>query len=301
VKAAFNNRNAWPWLLAALALFGIAFSIACFAVPFAPSSRAVEDPMLDAIFGGARGLLASALYQRADIFFHEGVPYYKKESFTNDVFRRISGSLNPRAHTHLSGLRVREIMPWLYFTLKADPHNVEAAGVTAFWLTSELDRPDLAEQVLQEAQEYNPRSHVIRQEKGRLYLNTGHIDRAEQEFDTGIRLALSAPQWTNDQFRIEMAEMLMFRGLLRETRGDVDRALADYAETLRLFPGRTNLHARADALSRGAKVEPASEMLKTLRDSRQHVCEREDNGHNHAGAHEARSHAGRGAHTDGGD
>ena len=283
MKGGFNNPRSWPWLLGAFTLFGFAFSIACRAVPFAPSSRAVEDPVLDAVFGGARVILGRAFYLRADVFFHEGVEYYRKKAFTNDVFQRISDSLNPRTHRHLSGQRVREIMPWLYFTLKADPNNIEAIGVTAFWMASQLNRPDLAEQLLQEAQADHPRSHSIRLEKGRLFVKTGRFDRAARDFDIGIRLALSAPQWTNDQFRIDMAEMLLFRGLLHEERGATNEALADYREVLRLFPGRENLKERADALARGGNVNPAAETLKILGNTKQHVCsqEDEDHGHNH--------------------
>lgn len=303
MKTGLDSGKTWPWLLGILSLFGLAFSIACFAVPFTPSNRAIEDPMLDAFFGSTRKILGRQFYYEADVFFHQGVGYYKKKAFTNDIFQSISGKLSPHEHLHLTGQRVREIMPWLYFTLKADPYNLEAIGVTAFWLTTELNRPDLAEQILQEAQKDNPRSYSIRQEKGRLYIKTANHDRAAMEFDTGLRLARSAPEWTNDQFRIDMAEMLMYRGLLHETRGNTNQAIADYRDILQLFPGRKELQTRVDALAHGEQVESAAAALNSLSASRTHVCEREEDehGHTHTHKHEFHIDADHDAAADNGD
>jgi tetratricopeptide (TPR) repeat protein len=77
-------------------------------------------------------------------------------------------------HSHLSGGKEREILPWLRLSADLDPHRIETYTVAAYWLRANLHKSIEAEQFLREGLRANPESYEILFELGRLYYEDSH-------------------------------------------------------------------------------------------------------------------------------
>ncbi|MFA5343406.1 MAG: tetratricopeptide repeat protein [Kiritimatiellia bacterium] len=281
-----------PWLRAELratlflfVTWGAAFALCCRLLDGPPVSGAETDsPAADdsaalRALGASRTALGDRLYANADRTFHMGVGVYRRPAFTS-WFMRLGQAIAPEGHVHLHAENVNEMAPWLYFATRADPHNVEAYVVAAFWLAGKGGRPDLAERVLNEARANNPKDYRVYLEKGRLALKKGAPSEAARALDTASRL------WERDhgpdkiQANLDRAEILFCRGLLYEESKDIPRALTCYSDVLALFPGREGVVERvAELTATGhARVAPMA-VWRTLMLQRRHVCEREDHDH----------------------
>jgi tetratricopeptide (TPR) repeat protein len=224
----------------------------------------------------SRVALGNQLYANADRTFHMGVGIYRQTAFTS-WFVRLAQALTPHEHVHLQAQEVNEMVPWLFLATRADPHNVEAYIVAAFWLAGEGGRPDLAGRVLDEARMNNPKDYRVYLEKGRLALKMGALTEAARAFDAAGTLWERDPGPDKIQAQLDRAEMLVYRGLLYEDGGDVPRALMCYRDTLALFPGRKGIRERVAELAEDgrSRVAPAA-MWRTIMFQHRHVCERED-------------------------
>lgn len=246
------------------------------------------DPWLGLALGAARGTLSREWLAQADRVLHQGVGAYHERAFT-DVFSRLSDALSPRTHLHLHGEEAAEIMPWLWLAVRSDPKNVNAYVAAAFWMAGEVDRPDLAREILEEARRLNPDDYRIRLEQGRFFLKFNDPARAWIAFSAARRLwAKHSEVEELDQAKIDGAEIFFYHGLLKETRDDPAGAMADYRQVLEWFPGRSGLQARLQRLAAGEKPETSPFAL--WRESiagRRHVCEFEKNAagdHDHGDA-----------------
>lgn len=284
-----------PWIRAVIwvALFlavmwGAAFALCCrltseplmtgdeTASPATAGSPVMTGSVALKALGATRVAMGDQLYANADRTFHMGVGVYRRPAFTS-WFMRMAQAMAPEGHAHLQAEGVNEMVPWLYFATRADPHNVEAYVVAAFWLAGEGNRPDLAERVLDEARAYNSKDYRVYLEKGRLALKRGALPEAARAFDAASRLWERDPGPDKTQAQVDRAEILVYRGLLYEEGGDVPRALTCYRDMLALFPGREGIRERVAELAETghARVAPTA-MRQTIMFQRQHVCERED-------------------------
>jgi len=293
VKGPWVRVGIWVALVLAV-LWGAAFALACrlTSMPLMPGdetdspaiagSPATADPPAMAgsvaikALGASRVAMGDQLYEAADRTFHMGVGVYRRPAFAN-WFTRLGQAVAPEGHVHLHAQGVNELVPWLYLATRADPHNVEAYVVAAFWLAGEGGRPDLAERVLNEARANNPKDYRVYLEKGRLALKKGALVEAARAFDAAGALWARDPGPDEIQAQLDRAEMLTYRGLLYEEGGDVPRALICYRDMLALFPGRVGIRERVAELTEAghARVAPAA-MRQTIMFQRRHVCEREE-------------------------
>lgn len=275
-----------PWIRAGfwvapfiLALWGAAFALACRLTNLADAgllSGGQQDSVTIRALGATRTVVGAQLFEEADRAFHMGVGVYRRPAFT-DGFMRLGRAIAPEGHVHLQAEGVNELVPWLYFATRTDPHNVEAYVVAAFWLAGEGGRPDLAGRVLNEARANNPRDYRVYQEKGHLALKNNSPAEAAQAFDAALRL------WERDsgedqiQARLDRAEMLVYRGLLHENNGDLTSALKCYQDVLALFPGKVGIRERVAELTATGRARAQPEAVwRTIMFQRRHVCERED-------------------------
>ncbi len=270
----------WVALLLAVA-WVIAFALCCRLAnaPLMPGDKtnftAISGAAARKALGASRMAVGNQLYANADRTFHKGVGVYRPVAFKGG-FMRLAQAIVPAGHVHLHAEGVNELVPWLYLATRADPHNVEAYIVAAFWLASEGGRPDLAARVLDEARANNPKDYRVYLEKGRLALKNEALIEAARALDAAGKL------WERDsgtdkiQARLDRAEMLVRRGLLYEEFGDVPRAILCYRAMLTLFPGREGISERLAELEQkgSARVTPAA-MRKTVMFQRRHVCESE--------------------------
>lgn len=265
----------WAVLFLAVA-WGLAFAISCRLPRDSFVTGAEEtDSMAVKALDASRALMGGQLYEAADRTFHMGVGAYRPPAFTS-WFMRLGQAIAPAGHVHLQAAGVNELVPWLYLATRADPHNVEAYVVAAFWLAGDGGRPELAGRVLDEARANNPKDYRIYLEKGRLELKKGAAAEAARMFDAAIRLWELDAGTDKTQAKLDRAEIQLYRGLLCENGGDVSRALTCYRDVLELFPKRAGLRERVAELSGTghARVAPAA-MWQTIMFQRRHVCERE--------------------------
>ncbi len=272
-------REATPWL-AVVVTWGLAFSLACrisLEVPITPP----DEGVIDLLFGESRSALSADLYERADTFFHRGVPHTEKRAFTNDWIQAWREELSPTSHRHAEGKATAEILPWLQLATKADPHNVEASLVLAFWVSTGMRRPDLANRVLMEAQRLNPMDYRIPLEMGRIAIREGDFDRAQ------TKLSMMLARWpshlvpTDKEAMLDKAESLTLQGFISELTDHKARAIAQFKNALAIFPERSYIVQRVAQLEAGeTPPDSARERLAALvRQTVHDACKDEHDGH----------------------
>ncbi len=274
MKRTLARPAVWGWALV-FALWGAAFSLACRVAPGVYDGANPVDSPAARLAGGSRALLGGHLVGQADRTFHGGVAPYRVKAFSG-VFDRLSRAITPEAHVHLRGADATEIVPWLYLATRADPRNVEAYVLAAYWLAGQGGRPDLAERVLAEARRVNPGEYRVYREQGRLAMKTGRLADAGRAFETGLRAWARRPGPDAEQAQIDRSEMLTYLGLLAEARGDTGRAMACYREVLEAFPGRARIRERLVHLERDGRAEPPpSALWNAILYPAEHACGRD--------------------------
>lgn len=265
------------------ALWAAAFSLAC--LIFIQSGSAAPDaargagtPALLRLLGGSRTALGGRLYLKADNVFHKGVSQPAPRAF-HGWFSDLHDAIAPRMQQHLQPGAMQEVAPWLYFAIRMDPGNVTAYAVGAFWLAEQLGRPDLAIELLREAYRHHPRDYRVFLEQGRLWLRLGRRPAAARALDAGLRLWPRPLPAEEDDARLDLAQMRMYRAVLAELQGETDLAAELYAGILAEFPARSGTRARLESLRRGEQPRPpAADLLDNLLAHNRHICQ-----HDHAG------------------
>lgn len=142
-------------------------------------------------------------------------------------------------------------MPWLRLAIRMDPHRAETYLVAAFWLSHEARRPNVALEILQEAQVAIPFNHEIQLEKGRLLLRQHRLDEATAAFEAGLAFWPGAVDPQSHEGRVDRASLLLYRSLLHEAAGRTEPAISDLAEIVKMFPERVSLQHRIEELRTG--------------------------------------------------
>ncbi len=234
------GQRAWGLVLA---LSLAAFTLACRLVPTVERGSVGQTEWAAQLLGESRLAIGAAFYEQADTVFHKGVGHFEPQAFEHG-FARLSQAIAPSGHTHLHEDSIAEILPWLNFTVRADPQNVMAYAVAAFWLAGTLDRPDLAWQVLEQARRANPRDYRVYLELGRLALKQEELSRGARLLQAGLKLWPGQQDPEDRQVQLDRAEIMMYLGLLHERAGEFARAQGMYRSILESFPERHSLRNR---------------------------------------------------------
>ncbi|MBN1269899.1 MAG: hypothetical protein JXB04_09940 [Kiritimatiellae bacterium] len=270
-----------PPLAALLLLFGAAFALACRLATLETPGGTDDDSVVGRLLVSTRQVAGEHLVEMADQYFHQGVPH-QHERALNDLFQRWHDSIAPRWHRHTQGRDVHEIMPWLRFATQVDPDNVEAYVTAAYWLADAGQRPDLAEQVLREAQRLHPHDYRVYQEKGRLYLLQHRGPEAAAAFDAALHLWPSGLDSEDGDVRHDFGRITAYRAFLCEVEGDGATALDLFRRASAMFPNNEALRHRVEELERG---EMPQEWARKRWDAlfAAPTCAREghDHGHDH--------------------
>lgn len=267
-------------LVVIFVLWGGAFTIAC-RLASAPERQHAAGGIVARLLGSIRGEVGGRFYQHADTVFHRGIGPSHPVAFSN-WFVRMKNELAPSFHGHLKEDGVLDIMPWLFFAARTDAGNSDAYIVAAFWLAMEAGRPELAEQVLNEAARNNPSDYRVYLEKGKLAMKLGKYGDAAWNLDAAIKLWPGAAGEHDDDAKYDRGEMLIYRGLLHEIERNPEKALACYREELEKFPGRLQVKERMAALEKNgcAPVSP-EDVAKNLLLKRRFVCSAHEHEHEH--------------------
>ena len=189
-------------------VFAGCFTLATFLDPRIHQLRPQTDDtagFIGALMGESRRLFATQFFVEADVYFHSG--FYptifdtaesdldvneRSEAETHkpvpasgrrhvaeeggsflgqprDWVERFGRHFIPTEHTHLAGVNLREILPWLRLSADMDPHRIQTYLTTSYWLRTTLNQPAEAEQFLREGLRANPDSYEILLELGYVY------------------------------------------------------------------------------------------------------------------------------------
>lgn len=255
-----------------LLIWGIAFAFACRLLSLPSQQEKNNAGFADKILGGVRYEISGGFYEQADSVFHKGIGHAPKET-ASDWFAKMRRQTAPHGHFHLHKEGILEIMPWLFFATRADSGNVTAYTVAAYWLAGEAGRPDLAEEVLNEALRNNPSDYRVYMEKGNLAMKEGKYKKAARFLDAAYSRLPGTNNMDEYQTRFDRAEILVYRGLLYEIQGSPANALRCYREIVQIFPGRLNLKERMIELEKSGKSPtPPEKLAETLLFQRRYVC-----------------------------
>jgi len=249
-----NEGKSQGWVLplgAVIILWLIAFSMICRVDNTALAGPAGNDTTLARMLGSSRVALGDSFFNEADHYFHKGSGHIHKQAFTNSIYQKIILQIKPRLHQHEKGKNIQEIMPWLRFATEMDPHNVNAYLTTAYWASTALERPDLAESILMEAQRNNPDDYRIYDGRVKLAFHQHDAEKAARLLDVGIRLWPGKEDPSDEQIVADLASMLSRRAFLYELNGKVKAAMALYRRASQIEPKNQALAKHLAALERG--------------------------------------------------
>ena len=277
-----SNGRSSAWLVPAavlLLLWGVAFSMAA-QLTLNPLNILSRDASVsERLLGASRVAFGNTFFEEADNYFHKGVTHVRQKAFSNGYFQTLGAAIAPSSHVHPEGFEVSEIMPWLRFTTKMDPNNVEAYLTTAFWLEDSIQRPDVAEAVLREAQLNNPKDYRVINARAKMLFGTGDDEKAAMLLDTAIKLWPSTQDPGDKQTQLDLAQMLSYRAFLFELKGDRAQAIDFFRRAHAAMPDNAALEQRAAALERGEDFMVKDRKIWETLFARHHVCARDDADH----------------------
>ena len=201
----------------------------------------VEKDILFKTIGEAKILLSDMSYITADIYFHGGLFSHPAEPHEHahkhihapkfNLLARLAEKLEFHEHRHLSGEEVKEILPWFYYAVKLNPHNIEAYVIGGYWAGLMLDKLDEGVRFLKEGLRHNPDSWEIHGEIANLYKVKEDYEKAISYYGKAHSLITRK---NSDKF--DRRVVLTFLGVCYEKTGDNLKAINTYREILKDFP-----------------------------------------------------------------
>ena len=282
------SAKTWP-LLMLMVTGGLTFSLSCLIADVGEDDRrSFSHPSgVEMIMGQARFALSGYFYEMADVYLHKGVDDAEKRAFENGIFMTLSREISPEAVVHVAGHNMKEMMPWIWLAIRTDPHNLNPYLVGAYLLSREIDRPDLAHEVLREAQWNNPFNYEAPLEDARVYLKEKKITQAKHDLEVALAFWPGGKDPNDMGAKDDKVTILLYRGLLHETDGDTNTAIESYREILRLFPDRLDIRNRLNTLKPGSQpsvlATRAWHDMLNQQDKQEGKCHREGHDGDHGG------------------
>ena len=282
-------QRVWPWL-AVVSLWVAAFSLACrlsASTPFAHHSSA-GSPGTHRVLTASQAAIGSWLFEKADQYFHKGVPHRTQEEKNMSIFQQLGDITKPETHIHLKQYEIGEMMPWLQLAVQINPHDISSCLVASFWLSNKCNRPDLAHDLLERAQWNNPFCYSIQLERARIYMRERKLHQARRCLDAGLAFLEYRHPNPDEDVLMDKGALLLYRALIYEHNGRKQKAIKLLEKILEIFPGRTHLKDRIKDLETGTEpsVLPSAlwsdTLMEEIRDRQK--CKREhchDHGHAH--------------------
>lgn len=251
---------------------------------------ALPRDLLGQWLGAGRGALSGQMLERADRYFHGGVGHteacfaasgealaepeehgdhddhaghetHGQEGVLPDWWSRLNAQVRPREHLHTQGAREdREVLPWLWAAVRADPHNVRAYEVGGYWLGKRLGRTREAFALLAEGLARNPGAYSLCTVRGDLCLVPLNDRGAAREAyaEAWERWSARAGADASPELRWDGAGIQLMLAALAEGADARASALAHCAAARRLGADSPALLARVAALEKRLGLgEPA--------------------------------------------
>lgn len=225
------------------------------------------------MFGEARSILGYMSILQADLYFHGGVGHFYEEhahglalasrdderdaveveddhghphehnhnAFAvpskGGILLNIVQHIYVSDHKHLLGKDEKEILPWFYFAVKMDPHNIMAYTVGGYWLADRMKDVDEGLNLLKQGLVNNPESWEINAELARVYLTKKHNYSSAKKLLIGADKLLSGVP--HDRFQERYVLSLLADSA--ELSKDKELALNSYRRIKVLFPEDPNV------------------------------------------------------------
>ncbi len=268
-------------VLVLLLLWVTAFSLATILQPRALRwSKRGDENVLKLLLGDGRRLFANHFFVKADVSFHSG--YYPsifdqaqaptnsqhmtaaEGSHTEEEHEKAMNFLKPPSdwieafgrhfqiteHTHLSGGKEREILPWLRLSAELDPERVDTYTVAAYWLRG-LGKVKEAEEFLRDGLRANPGSYEIMFELGRLYYESYQDSgRARNVWELALRRWQEQQASKSNPDLFTLGEISVHLAQLEEKEGNLDLAIAHLELAIRASPRPGELRKQIEELKR---------------------------------------------------
>lgn len=242
-----------------VSLSALAFAFACRLTADPSLARHASTPLLGRLLGESRRALGGNLCEQADRYFHRGVGHSGNRASMGPI-QRLADTVRPRSPEHLAGGDIDEMMPWLRFATRVDPHNVDAYLDAAFWIAAEHQgRRELALDILAEARRNNPDEYRIPMQRGRILLLGGEVRAAARAFDAALAMWGTAAGVDPARARLDRAALLDYRGFICELEGDQPAALECYRGSVRAKPGSDGTQAIIRAIEEGRRSRADAE------------------------------------------
>mgnify|MGYP005838087709 CR=1 FL=1 len=232
------------------------------------------------VFGSLRQLSARHTLAEADRYFHRGIGAVREAGF-DDPLQRLRGQLSPNLHEHLEPTEAQELMPWLRWTVAANPSDVETWLIAAFWLDHGLERIDLALAVCREAAAANPDDYRPYLQWARLLLRDGAWGPAGRVCDRALALWPARLEAGDPDAELDRARLLEWRGYLYAFSGDRSRAEETLLAAVSLRPDHQGVQEELQRIRSGAaltgvvgpglrRLRGAAESLRPMFDTLDH-------------------------------
>jgi len=245
-----------------LILIILSFSLACLLTTDTSFTAHTASSLLSRLLGESRQSLGDYLDLQADRYFHRGVPHIEKKEARPGFIQSLAEEVQPRAHEHLESAEINEIMPWLRFATRMNPHDMNAYRSAAFWVSQQQHGEPHALAILDEARKDNPSDYRVPMERGMVLLNYGELDKASDAFDAALRLWSKTEGVPAEQKRIDHAALYNYRGFLYELSGRTADAISSYHQDLLIRPEAAGLREVISAIEQGRRTRADAE--KTL-------------------------------------
>lgn len=219
--------------------------VICFTVPhlgvILDSNPTDSDlPVFLKVLGESKSILSSFSILQADLYYHNGVMdkdhryVEKKKGSVKSInfLPKIEQALKITDHVHLTEDQTKEIVPWLFYSTRVDPNNIQGYTLTAYYLAYKFNKAEDAINLLREGVKNNPESWEIYSEIGGIYFKLyKNYVLSEVYFDKGWKL-LKRTKYD----KLEARHVLTLLAFSNEQIGNNERALQSYKKLQELFP-----------------------------------------------------------------
>ncbi len=244
------------WLVAS---FFIAPGIDTYNHAFSMKHSTGDMPLILRIAGESSSILSNLSILQADLYLHGGVGHFDEEHKEGmavldrevvykgedlhekkeepaagkfNILLKLDEQLKVSEHVHLKGEEIKEIIPWLYYAAKVDPHNELAYTLAFYYVTDVFGKTEEGVAFLKEGLSKNPDSWQINAELGRFYF------QYKKDYQASIRYLTRAyelmKQGPHDKFQERY--VLSYLAHSHEMLGEKEKSFLFYKRLNKLFP-----------------------------------------------------------------
>lgn len=229
-----------------------------------PQSSDARNSVTDKAGSEMRTVAGAAAYEMADQYFHRGTMRKVSVVERSPMIRNLLSEVKPQKVVHLEGDNIREMMPWLWLSIRANAQNLETYMVSAFFLADHANRPDLAHDLLREARPNHPFNYQIALEDARIYLHERNFRKAYDTFEEAWAFWANQSADKRQKSLIEGTAILFYQALLSEVEANTNQAIAKLTKILEIDPGNVDAGKRIENLKKGAP--PSGLAIRLLHD-----------------------------------